>query len=110
MSFLISLVVNAVAVLLSAYIVPGVIVDSFMTSLAVAVVLGLLNAIVKPVLILLTLPVNILTLGLFSLVINVVIIYMAAAIIPGFRIDGFWAALLFSIILSIIVGIFGILV
>ncbi len=109
MGFIISLIINAIAVLLSAYIVPGVMVDSFLTSVLVAVVLGLLNAVVKPVLVLLTLPVNILTLGLFSLVINVIILYLAAAVIPGFRIDGFWAALLFSIILSIVVGIFGIL-
>ena len=109
MGFILSLVINAIAVLLAAYIVPGVMVDSFLTSVLVAVVLGLLNAVVKPILVVLTLPVNILTLGLFSLIINVIILYLAAAVVPGFRIDGFWAALLFSIILSIIVGIFGIL-
>jgi putative membrane protein len=89
----------AFAVIVSAYILPGVTLASFWTALVVALVLGLLNAFIKPLLIILTLPINILTLGLFTLVINALVIMMASAIVPGFKVDGFWYAMLFSIVL-----------
>ena len=92
----------AFAIIVSAYILPGVTLASFWTALLVALVLGLLNVFIKPFLILLTLPINILTLGLFTLVINAVVILMASSIVPGFKVDGFWYALLFGIVLSLV--------
>ncbi|GAA4421370.1 phage holin family protein [Nibrella viscosa] len=102
MSLILRLLVSAVAVLIAAYIIPGVSVDSFITALIVAVVLGLLNAIVKPILVILTIPITILTLGLFYLVINVLMVYLAAALVSGFAVSGFIAALLFSILVAIV--------
>lgn len=95
----------AIAVMIAAYILPGVTVSGFLTALIVALVLGLINAVIKPILLILTLPINILTLGLFTFVINAAIILLVSAIVPGFRVDGFWWALLFSIVLSIILYI-----
>lgn len=89
-------------VFVSAYILPGVKVDSFVTALVVAVVLGIVNAILKPILVLLTLPINLLTLGLFSLVINAVLILLVTAMVPGFTVAGFWTALVFSVVLSLV--------
>ena len=102
MNALISLLLNAVAVVITAYILPGVHVDSFLTAIVVAIVLGIVNIFLKPILIILTLPVNILTLGLFTLVINGFIILLVSAVVPGFRVGGFGWAILFSIILSIV--------
>ena len=107
MNYLLSLILSALAVLVSAYVVPGVSVNSFATSVVVALVLSVLNAFVRPILVILTLPINILTLGLFSIIINVIILAIAAAIIPGFRIEGFLPALVFIIILSLITTIIG---
>ena len=101
MKFLIQILLTAVLVLLLANFLPGVTVATFVTALIVAVVLALLNLIVKPILVLLTLPVTILTLGLFLLVINAIIILLADAFIDGFGVDGFWIALLFSLLLSL---------
>lgn len=100
MNFFLGLLVSAVAVLFAGWLVPGVLVDNFWTALVVAAVLSFLNAIVKPVLIVLTLPVTVLTLGLFLLVINVFIVYAASSLVDGFRVDGFWAALFFSLVVS----------
>ena len=101
MNILISWLINALVILSAAYILPGVHVASFMAALVAALFLGIINAIIKPVLVILTLPINILTLGLFTLVINAVLILLVAKIVPGFRVDGFWWALLFGIILSV---------
>lgn len=102
MSLIINWLISAVAIIITSYLLPGVRLAGFTTALIVAVVLGIINAVIKPILLILTLPINILTLGLFTLVINALIIMLAANIVPGFRVDGFWWALLFSIILSII--------
>lgn len=102
MSFLIKLVANTLAVLVTAYITPGVEVDSFFTAFVVSVVLGILNTILKPILVILTLPINVLTLGLFTLVINTVIILVASALVPGFRAQDFLAALVFGFVLSLV--------
>lgn len=110
MMFIVSLLITAVAVFLSAYLVPGVVVASFGTSIIVSLVLALLNSIVKPILLFLTLPINILTLGLFSLVINVIIIMLAAKLVPGFSVDGFLSALLFSFVMAIVVSALGLLI
>lgn len=74
---------------------------SFMTAIVAALALGIINAVIKPILVILTLPVNFLTLGLFTLEINAVLIQLTAKTVPGFRVDGFWWALIFGIILSI---------
>ena|SRR6478672_6605209 len=101
MNLLLRILVTAVLVMVISRFIPGVRVDGFVTSLIVAIVLGLLNIFVKPIMVLFTLPVTILTLGLFLLVINSVIILLCARIVDGFHVDTFWAALLFSIILSL---------
>ncbi len=93
----------AAALWVTAYLLPGVhIQGGFETLLVLAVVIGLINAILKPILKLLTLPITILTLGLFSLVINALLILLASSIVPGFVVDGFWWALLFSLVLSLV--------
>jgi putative membrane protein len=101
------IIVTALAVVIGAYILPGIHVeDSVITILIVAVVISLLNALVRPVLIVLTIPVTIFTLGLFLLVINAAIILLADWLVTGFTVDGFWWALLFSLILSVVNSIF----
>ncbi|MBV9989339.1 MAG: phage holin family protein [Chitinophagaceae bacterium] len=98
-------VATAVAVVVAAYILGGVHVDTTLTALIVAVVLGLLNSFVKPIFILLTIPITIFTLGLFLLVINIIIVKLAAGIVPGFSVDSWWSALLFSLVVSIVSSI-----
>ncbi len=107
MGIIINWIIYAVAIGASAYLLPGIGVDSVTTALLVAVVLGLINAVLRPILLILTLPVNILTFGLFTLVINAALVLLAANLVPGFRVDGFWWALLFALVLSIINGILG---
>ncbi|NIG52359.1 phage holin family protein [Chitinophaga sp. Cy-1792] len=103
MGFLMRILVNALAAMLTAYLLkPAVRVDSFLHALLLALVLAVLNALVKPILVILTFPVTIVTLGLFLFVINALIILLAAKLVPGFKVDGFWWALLFSIIMTII--------
>lgn len=105
MKFILRLLLSAVAVVLLANILPGVHVATFGIAVIVALVLSLLNFIVKPLLVLLTLPVTILTFGLFLLVINALIILMAGGLVSGFTVDGFWWALLFSLLLSLVQSI-----
>lgn len=100
MKTLINIFFTAVFVLLIAHFMPGVHVVNFMTAVIVALVLGLLNIFIKPVLVLLTLPVTIFTLGLFLLVINALIILLCEELVPGFHVSSFWSALLFSLVLS----------
>lgn len=102
MSIFINWLVSAFAILVTAYILPGVSVQSFTSALVAAVVLGVINALIKPVLLILTLPINILTLGLFTFVINALVIILTANLVSGFKVDGFWWALIFSIVLSLI--------
>ena len=102
MNIIIKLLLNAVAVLVAAYLLPGVEVDSFFTAFVLAIVLALLNVFVKPLLILFTIPLTFLTLGLFLLVINALIILLADSLVSGVYVDGFWWALLFSLVLSLI--------
>lgn len=101
MKLLFRILITAILVLVISKIMKGVIIDEFTTALIVAIVLGLLNFFVKPILVLLTLPVTIFTLGLFLLVINAVMILLCDYFIDGFRISSFWTAMLFSIILSL---------
>ncbi|MGO4904566.1 phage holin family protein [Flavobacterium sp. W20_MBD1_R3] len=102
MNLLIKILITSGLVLLISNFMPGVRVDGFATALIVAVVLGLLNIFIKPILVILTLPVTILTLGLFLLVINAVIILLCSKMVDGFRVDTFWTALFFSVILSVL--------
>lgn len=106
LTFLLSMLISGLAVVITSYMLPGVNVKSFFTAVLVAVVLALLNATVKPLLVVLTIPVTVLTLGLFLLVINALIILLADAIVPGFAVANFWWALLFSLILTIVMEIF----
>lgn len=102
MKLLIRLLMTAIVVFLLANFLPGMAVDSYWTAIIVAVVLGLLNLLVRPILVIFTFPITVLTLGLFLLVINALMILMCDALIEGFDVDGFWYALLFSLCLSII--------
>ena len=92
----------ALAIMLLGYCLPGISISGFWSALWVALFLGIVNAIIKPVLILITLPINILTLGLFTFVINALLVMLASTVIKGFYVQGFLYALLFSLILSII--------
>ncbi len=103
--FFIKTIATAVAVLLAAYLLSGVHIDSTVTALIVAVVLGLLNSFIKPILILLTIPITIVTLGLFLLVINIIIVKIAAGLVTGFTVDSWFSALLFSFIVSVVSSI-----
>ncbi len=102
MGFLIKVLVSTIAVVITAYLLGGVTVPDFTTALVVAFVLGVLNMVLKPILIILTIPVTIFSLGLFLLVINAFIIQLTGVIVRGFVVESFWWALLFSIILSIV--------
>src|SRR6476620_399620 len=99
--FIGKILVTAVAALIVSYLLPGVNINDSVAAIILAFVLALLNGIVKPILILLTIPITILTLGLFLFVINILIIKWAAAIVPGFTVRDWWSALLFSILLSL---------
>lgn len=100
MRFLLKILITTINAFILAHILPGIKIDSFFTAIIVAVVLAVLDAFVKPLLILLTLPATILTLGLFLFVINAVIILIAENFVKGFKVESFWFALLFSILLS----------
>ena len=101
MGFIIKVLATAVAVYLAAWLLrPGVQVDSVQTAVIVALVFAILNAIVKPVLIFLTIPITIVTLGLFLLVINIIIVKITDALVDGFSVRGWFSALLFSLIVS----------
>ncbi len=102
MPFLLKVIITTFAVVIGAYIMPGVSVDSFLTAIIVAFVLGLLNSILKPILVLLTLPVTVLSLGLFLVVINAFIIMVTDYFVKGFDVSSFWIAALFSLLLAFI--------
>lgn len=106
MKFIIKILLTAISVVILAKILPGVGVESYGTAIIVAVVLALLNFIVKPILVILTLPVTIITLGLFLLIINACIILLADYFVSGFSVVNIWWALLFSLLLSILQSIF----
>lgn len=96
---------TTIAAFLASYLLSGVHIDSIQTAVILSIVLALLNNFIKPVLIFLTLPITILTLGLFLLVINILIIKWAADLVPGFEVDGWWPALLFSLLVSIVTSV-----
>ena len=96
------LLLNTISIFAVSYILPGVSVDSLLTALVISVVLAVLNVTLKPLLIILTIPLTIVTLGLFLLVVNVLVLFAADALIDGFQIAGFWWALLFSLLVSMV--------
>lgn len=102
MSLLLRLLLNALGVILVSYIVPGVHVDGFFTAIVTAFVMGLINAVIRPILLVLSLPINILTLGLFTLVINALMFWLASVLVPGFQVAGFGAALVGAIVFWLI--------
>ena len=99
-------IVSTLAIILAAYLLPGVTV-TLTGAIVLAVVLGLINIVLKPIITILTLPINIITLGLFSLVVNGLLIMLAAMVVPGFTVVGFWWAVLFAVLLSLINLLFG---
>ncbi len=105
MNSIIKLLLTAVAVLIISSLLGGVSVDGYSSAIIVALVLAVLNLFVKPILVILTLPITIVTLGLFLLVVNAIIILLAGKLIGGFSVDGIWTAILFSILLSILQSI-----
>ncbi len=107
MQFIITWIVTALSLLITAYLVPGLTIDGASAAAVGAIILGLVNAIVKPLLILLTLPLTFLTLGLFLLVVNAMTLGLVGYFTPGFTIDGFFPALIGSIVLSLVSGFLG---
>jgi len=102
MSFLINWLLSGLAIVITAYLLPGVHLSGIKAALLTAVALGLINAIIKPVLKLLTLPLTIMTLGLFSLALNALLIMLTAKLVPGFQVQGFLWALAFSLVLALV--------
>lgn len=94
--------IQTIAILVAAYVLKGIDVTGFVPALAAAALLGILNAFVRPLLLLLTLPLNILSLGLFTFVINAFLLKIASLVIEGFTVEGFWAALLGSLFISFV--------
>ena len=105
MGLIIKLLATAVAAYVAAWLLDDVNIDSIQTTLIVALVFGILNAIVRPILVLLTIPITVVTLGLFLLVINIIIVKLTDALIDGFEVNGWLAALLFSLIVSVVSSI-----
>ena len=102
MAHLLNWLISTLGVLIAAYLVSGVTVRSFWAALIAALVLGIMNTILRPVLVVLTLPLTLVTLGLFIFVINALMVMLTSAIVPGFHVNSFWWALLFSLVLSLI--------
>ncbi len=102
MKLLINLIISSLAVFVSGYILPGIKVENFATAIAVAIVLGIVNILIKPLFIILTLPITILSFGIFALFINAIMILIVSTIVPSFKVDGLLWAFIFGIVLSIV--------
>jgi len=102
---LIRWLLNAVALLITANLVNGLVVNDFLSAFVAAIVLGIVNAVIKPVVLILTLPLNIVTLGLFTLVINAMMLWIVSAVVSGFQVNGFWSTIFAALVLSIISGL-----
>lgn len=102
MNILLNVLVSAVAVLVTGRLLPGVTVDGFGTAVVVAVVLGIVNGVLGPALLALTLPLNVLTLGLFTFVVVAGLVMLTANLVPGFKVAGWWWALAFALVLAIV--------
>ncbi len=102
MQLIVALILNAVALLATAYIVPGFKVDNFTTAVLAGIVLGVVNTFIKPVLSFVSAPLTIVTLGLFAFVVNAVVLFIVSAVVPGLMIDGWVPALLGAVVLSVV--------
>ena len=102
MNIIIGLLVNAVVVLVLSWLLPGIHLSGFGSAVITVAVLAIVNAFLRPIVEFLTLPINILTLGLFSFVINALLIMLVSALVPGFVVESFWWALLFSVLLALV--------
>lgn len=102
MGFILKILITATAAIIAAYFLPGVMLDGFLTALIVGLILSLLNAFVKPILVLLTIPITILTLGLFLLIINAILVKVTDYFVDGFAVSGWGTAILFSLIVSVV--------
>lgn len=102
MGFLIRVLVNAFAIYLIAQVVPGIEVSSVLTAVGAGLVLGLINAIVRPILVVLTLPVTLVTLGLFLVVLNGLCLWLTSQLVKGFEVHGFWAAVWGALLVSVV--------
>lgn len=102
MQIIVALVLNALALIVTAYIVPGIQVADFTTALLAAIVLGVVNTFIKPVLSFVTAPLTTVTLGLFTFVVNAVVLFIVSAVVPGVKIDGWVPAILGAIVLSVV--------
>jgi putative membrane protein len=105
MNFLARILISGLVAFGLSYLLPGIHINNFVTALLLALVLALLNTFLKPIMVILTLPITIFTFGLFLFVINVIIIWLASKMVSGFTVDGFWWALLFSILLSVVTSL-----
>ncbi|MEI6533203.1 MAG: phage holin family protein [Candidatus Roizmanbacteria bacterium] len=103
MGIIVKLLVNTIAVIVASYLLQGMVrVDSFMSALIVAVSLGVVNMIIKPIISVITFPLTILTLGLFTFVINALMVLLVDWLVPGFQVRDFWVAMAFSLVLSVV--------
>lgn len=102
MQIILALVLNALALIVTAYIVPGIAVANFTTALLAAIVLGVVNTFIKPILSFITAPLKVVTLGLFTFVINAVVLFIVSAVVPGVTVDGWVPAILGAVVLSIV--------
>jgi putative membrane protein len=100
--FLLRVVVNILAIVLAAAVVPGIQLDGMLSAVAAGLLLGLVNAVVRPILLILTLPITLVTLGLFLLVLNGLCLWLVAFVVSGFHVSGFWAAVLGALVVSIV--------
>jgi putative membrane protein len=107
LAILISIILSSLSVFVAAQILPGIHVSSYSTAVVVAIVLGFINTFIRPLLLILTLPINILTLGLFTLVIMALCVMLASAIVPGFFVANFWWAMAFALIFAILNAFLG---
>ena len=96
------LLINGLAVFIAAYLLPGIGVDTVWTALLVAIVLGIVNMFIRPILVLLTLPITLITLGLFVIIINGLLVLLVSNIVPGFTVENFWWAIAFSLAVSMV--------
>lgn len=97
----------SLAIIFIAWLIPGIEVSNYVTALFVAILFGLINVFIKPIIMIVTLPINFLTLGLFTLIINAFLLWLTGYIAPGFEVDGFWSAFFGAIILSFLAGFIG---
>jgi len=107
MNWIVKVILSATAVLFSAYLIPGIHVDSFFTAIVVALVLSVINLFFRPLFVILTLPITVLTFGLFLIAINAFMVILVGSFVDGFYVSGFWSALFFSFVLSFMQSLFG---